>query len=179
MWDSAEGNGHRELPRPGTGRRRSLITLLVLLVALPATFVVSSLVGPGWRPVISVEGLEREGVIYIPALRVFLVSTDDGPVALSARSPHLGGLLLFCRSAGYFQGPDGELFDRDGTRVGGPSPRDMDRVGLRVRDGVVEANPDIVTRGSATGSDNADLGPGPLCRVPGPEAPPGFAAEQV
>jgi hypothetical protein len=154
-----------------------MITLVVLLVALPLTFVVSSLLGPGWRPVISVEGLEREGVIYLPAILLFVVSTEDGPVALSARSPHLGHRLLFCRSAEYFQGRHGELFDRDGTYAGGPSPRDMDRVGLRVSEGLVEINPAVVTRGSATGSEVGEQREGPLCTVPGPEGPEGFAAE--
>jgi hypothetical protein len=179
MSDWAEGNGHRELPRPGTGRRRSLITLMVLLVALPVTFVVSSLLGPGWGPVISVERLEREGIIYVPAALVFVVSTENGPVALSARSPHLGHRLLFCRSAQYFQGRHGESFDRDGTHAHGPSPRDLDRLGVRVRDGLVEVNPEMVTRGSASGSEIADRPVGPVCRVPGPEDPPGFAAEPV
>jgi hypothetical protein len=176
MSEWAEGNGHRDLPRSGTGRRRSLITLLVLLVALPLTFVISSLLGPGWRPVISVERLERQSVIYLPAIRVFVVSTEDGLVALSAMIEG-DGRALFCRRSGLFQAPGGVMFARTGSLVAGPVPRDMNRVGIRVEEGFVEVNPEVVTRGSLRpkGEILRPLEPG--CRVPDSEDPPGFATE--
>jgi hypothetical protein len=174
MSEWAEGNGHKDLPRPGTGRRRSLITLLVLLVALPATFVISSLLGPGWRPVVSVASLEREEVVYIPAIRVFVVDEEPGPVALSAITAG-GDRVLFCHPTGLFHGPGGLTFDRTGSLISGSAPRGLDRVGVRVQEGLVEVNPEIVTRGSPPSSEHRLLGR--HCQVPGPEDPAGFASE--
>jgi hypothetical protein len=176
MSDWAEGNGHRDLPRPGTGRRRSLITLLILLVALPVTFVVSSLLGPGWRPVVSVQTLEREDVIYIPAIRVFVVDENPDPVALSAVVEG-DGRAVFCRQTGLFQAPGGVTFGRTGSLMSGSAPRDMHRVGARVQEGLVEVNPEIVIRGSPRPPGELITPIEPGCRVPGPERPQGFAAE--
>jgi hypothetical protein len=47
--------------------------------------------------------------------------------------------VLFC-TAGYFVGPHGELFDRRGLYIDGPSPRGMDRFKVRVTNGAIEVN---------------------------------------
>ena len=123
------------------------------------------------------ERLEREGVIYLPAIRVFVVSAESGPVALSAMSPG-GGRLLYCRPSASFLAPGGETFGRSGSLIAGSAPRNMDRVGVRVRQELVEVNPEIVIRGLPR-SDELLIPLEAACRVPGPEDPPGFAAEPV
>lgn len=178
MGDWAEGNGHRDpLPPPRTGRRRSLITLAALLVALPAAFFLS-LIGGDWRQVAAISDLEEAGVIYLPNPRVFLVHTDQGPLALSARSPHLGDRVLYCRFADAFQEAHGSVFDRRGFSLAGPADRGLDRVAVRVRAGIVEIEPSELLRGPPRVGATEDVS-GTLCQVPGPEDPPGFATARV
>jgi nitrite reductase/ring-hydroxylating ferredoxin subunit len=177
VTDWAEGNGHppAALPPPGAGRRRSLITLLVLLVALPVSFVVSVIAGGDWRRVATARELEDEGVIYLSNLRIFVVETEDGPLALSALSPHLGDRVLFCPFADAFQERHGAVFDRRGFALAGPVARGLDRVAVRLRGDFVEVDPSRTAPGPPRGGATEDVS-GTLCRVPGPEDPPGFAA---
>ena len=181
MDDWAQGNGHARpaLPPPRTGRRRSIAVLAGLLVALPAAYLLSSVAGGDWRPAASTRALEDAGVIYLPSLRVFLVHTDDGPLALSALSPHLRHRVLYCPFAGAFQEADGAVFDRRGFYLDGPADRGLDRVAVRARAGLVEIQPSEVTPGPPAGQGAAEDVSGILCRVPGPESPPGFAAARL
>jgi hypothetical protein len=172
--DWVQGNGHRQpLPPPGTGRRRSLIILVGLLVALPAAFLLS--VGRGdWRPVATVAELEDEDVIYRRSLRLFVVHGDRAPMVLSALTPGGGDRVVYCRFADAFQDADGAVFDRLGSVLAGSVSRGLDRFPVRVRVGVVEV--DVSTRVSGPPRPEAaeDVSAN-LCRVPGPEDPPGFA----
>jgi nitrite reductase/ring-hydroxylating ferredoxin subunit len=149
---------------------------MVLLLALPVAFVLRTVLG-GWTTVISLDALEGAGVAYVEDLRVFVVSTDGSPVALSAISPHLGHPLVFCRVADVFQGKHGESFDRRGFYSAGPSPRGMDRVAIRVRDDLVQIDPEDVRPGPPRGAGPPLDPTGELCEVPGPVDSPGFAAE--
>jgi hypothetical protein len=151
------------------------VVLAVLLLALPAAFVVRMFLG-GWQAVMSVNTLEEADVAYIRNAGVFLVRTDGGPLALSAASPHPDHRLLFCRSSYTFQGIHGEVFDRRGFYVGGPSPRGMDRVAIRIQEGVVQIDADDVRPGPPRGAGPPEEPSGPLCQVPGSEARPGFAS---
>jgi nitrite reductase/ring-hydroxylating ferredoxin subunit len=153
-----------------------LVILTVLLIALPAAFVLRSVLG-GWTTLISVRALEEADVAYVEDLGVFVVNTDGRPVALSEVSPHLGHPLVFCRAADVFQGKHGEVFDRRGFHSGGPSARGMDRVAIRVRDDLVEIDPEDVRLGPPRGGGPPLEPTGELCEVPGPVNPPGFAAE--
>jgi hypothetical protein len=139
--EQAGGNGQVEgLPPPGTGRRRSLILLLILLVGLPVAFVLRVALDSGWRQVTSVSILEAEDVIYMPELGVFLVDGDP-PIALDAASPHQGEDLAFCPQGDNFVSlAHGEMFSRSGRYIGGPAPRGMDGIPLRVRGEIVEIN---------------------------------------
>ncbi|MGH2767060.1 MAG: Rieske (2Fe-2S) protein, partial [Actinomycetota bacterium] len=149
MSDRVQGNGQRapELPQPGTGRRRSMAILVGLLIVLPAAYVLSSVGGGDWRPVASASALEEDEVIYHEAFRLFVVRTDDGPIALSARTPHLGHRALYCPFADAFQEAHGAVFDRRGFALAGPVSRGLDRLPARVRDGVVEVDPSEVVAG--------------------------------
>jgi nitrite reductase/ring-hydroxylating ferredoxin subunit len=149
--------------------------LILLLVALPTAFVLRTVIG-GWQTVASVTKLEQIDVGYVKDAGVFVVDTDGGPVALSEVSPHLGHRLLFCHPADVFQGKHGEVFDRRGFYIGGPSVRGMDRVAVRVHDGLVQVDLDDVRPGPRRGAGAPEDTEGPRCRVPGPEPKPGFAA---
>jgi hypothetical protein len=158
--DRVSGNGQPDaLPPRGAGRRRSLITLGVLLLGLPAAFVIRAALDEGWREITSVEILEARDVIYLPGVQVFLVH-DEPPLALSALSPHLGEELAFCAAGQNFVSlAHGELFDREGRYIDGPAPHGMGGFGVRVRDGIVEINltqerpgPPLMDRGMPSAS---------------------------
>jgi hypothetical protein len=149
---------------------------MVLLLGLPTAFLLRTFLG-GWRTVITTEALEGAGVAYIRNAGVFVVATNRGPVALSAKSPHLDHGLQFCRSSETFIGTHGEVFDRRGFYVAGPAPRGMDRVAVRATDGMVQIDADEVTPGPPRGTGPPEEPAGPQCQPPGPEAPAGFAPE--
>lgn len=148
-----------------------MLVLAVLLVALPSSFVLSRLLGD-WRQVAASRALEEAGVLYIAELRVFLVHRDEGPLALSALTP--GGRVLYCESAAAFQAPDGARFDGRGLALAG-ARRGLDRVAARLNGTVIEIGEEVM-RGPPVEAGLGRLLP-PQCRVPGPEDPPGFAAE--
>jgi hypothetical protein len=147
-----------------------------LLVALPVAFVLRTTI-TGWETVMSVRALADRDVAYVDDAGVFLVSTDGGPLALSEVSPHLQHPLLFCRSAGGFQGKHGEVFDRHGFYISGPSVRGMDRVAVRVNDDLIEIDAEAVRPGPRRGAGPPEELSGELCRVPGLVDEPGFAAD--
>jgi hypothetical protein len=149
-----------------------MLVLAVLLVALPSSFLLSRLLGD-WRRVATSRALEEAGVLYIADLRVFLVHRDEGPLALSALTP--GGRVLHCASAAGFQAPDGARFDGRGLALTG-AERDLDRVAARLNGTVIEIGAEVV-RGPPMEAGFRPLRP-PPCVVPGPEDPPGFAAER-
>jgi hypothetical protein len=150
---------------------------MILLLALPVAFLLRTLFG-GWQTVMTVEGLRRAQVAYVRNADVFLVSTESGPLALSARSPHLGHGLQYCRSSERFLGAHGEVFDRRGFYLGGPAPRGMTRVAVREENGVVQIDGDDVTEGPPRGAGPQVEPSGRLlCDFPDAGAPAGFAAE--
>jgi hypothetical protein len=176
-----EGNGHRTagLPRPGAGRRRSMVILAGLLVTLPTAYLVSTVAGGDWRTATSVRVLQTRGVVYLSNLRVFLVHTDQGPLALSALSPHEGHRVLYCPWAMAFQEAHGAVFDRRGLALDGPVSRGLDRVAVRVAGRLVQVDPSEVEPGPPRGEGPTEEVSALLCRVPGPEDPPGFAAARL
>lgn len=164
MDDRVSGNGQAAgLPPRGTGRRRSLIFLGVLLIGLPLAFVLREALDEGWREVVSAEVLEEREVIYIPAVKVFVVEGDP-PLALRAVSTHLGEPVAYCPSAGVFMElSHGSKWDRFGNYLEGPAPRGLDRIGGRLRDGVVEINVTAITEGPERGSVRPEHPTGPFC----------------
>ncbi|MGH2547173.1 MAG: hypothetical protein ACRDHJ_09895, partial [Actinomycetota bacterium] len=118
--------------------------------------------------------LESEGVVYRASLQVFVVHDDQAPVALSSRTPGSGTRVVYCRFANAFQDAEGAVFDRFGHVLGGPVSRGLDRLPVRLRVGVVEVDVSARVPGPPPAEATEDVSAN-LCRVPGPEDPPGFA----
>ena len=115
-----------------TRKRRPLFALAVLgaVIVLIVAFVLNRMAvgdggspGPGWVRAGTVDQVSSAQVVYVPTAEIFVVATLDGPIALSAVSPHLGERILFCPSSGWFEEPlHGEKFDRFGHYGVGPAP---------------------------------------------------------
>jgi hypothetical protein len=179
VTDPVSGNGHRpELPRPGTGRRRSMLILGLLVVGLPLAFAIRMLTEGPWRQVVSTEVLKARDVIYLPELKLFLVHGDP-PLALRAVSPHVGEPIAFCPTSQTFQEMlHGSKWDPSGYWMDGPAPRGMDRVQVRVDNGFVEINITSVTLGPPRGAGPPAHPTGPFCGFERPEdAQRGFLPE--
>ena len=138
-----------------------MVILALLVIGLPLAFLIRSLTEGPWRQVVSAEVLEARDVIYLPEVKVFLVHGNP-PVALIAKSPHVGELLVYCTSSETFVSLEhGELFDRSGRYMDGPAPRGMDRVPLRERSGMIEINVLQRVQGGPRGEFTRPSGP--LC----------------
>jgi len=123
-----------------------LLVIAVAVVALAATtmllaklFNESSSPGPSWVRAGSVSEVQRRQVVYVPEARAFVVAASStSPLALYARSPHLGERVRYCASSGWFEDrAHGAMFDGLGRYILGPAPRGLDRFEVRVIDGDV------------------------------------------
>lgn len=109
----------------------------------------------GWRDVAPEPLVPAEGPVSLPVVgdvvdawsraedqvlgTVWLRRTDDGIAALSAECPHLGCKVSWSKDEGQYACPCHESgFGEDGSVLYGPSPRGMDPLETRVRDGRVE-----------------------------------------
>ncbi|MEX0991748.1 MAG: hypothetical protein WD004_05710 [Actinomycetota bacterium] len=122
--------------------------------------------GEGWENAGSLEELDATRVVKVPDQTVYLVASDLTPLALSAVDPHLGEIIAYCESSGWFEDPDhGSKYDGQGYYAMGPSPRGMDRVAVTVFQGDVWIQPANDTEGPPRGADNpAHEDPrGPFC----------------
>ena len=153
-----------------SSRRGSLLAIGVVAVSLLLGLaVVRSLVaepspGAGWVRVGSIQDVRSQGVVPLPEVPAFVVvDPPRTPIALLARSTHLGERVINRRSSGCFADPaHGTKFDRLGNYELGPAPRGLDRLATLVQDGVVWVNPNEVTLGPPRGSH--DIKPtGPFC----------------
>lgn len=183
-----EENGHRT---PGRAERRPLLPMGraplnlvvgVLLAAILGALLFGYLRDRGWIRVGSLKAVNQARVVYVRDVEVFLVARGGEPVALSARSPvpasiGEGSRLLYCRRAAVFQGERGEVFDRFGAYIDGPSERDMDAVAVRVHDDRVDVKPEDVTAGPSRGTIRPEDPIGPLCLDTAGEDPAGFFEE--
>jgi hypothetical protein len=128
-----------------SSRRGSLFVIGVVAVSLLLGLaVVRSLVaepspGAGWVRVGSIQDVRSQGVVPLPEVPAFVVvDPPRTPIALLARSTHLGERVIYCRSSGWFEDPaHGTKFDRLGNYELGPAPRGLDRLATLVQDGVV------------------------------------------
>jgi len=143
------------------------ILALVLIVAFwPRQEELTSEVDSG-----SVNEVETSQVVYLEEHGLFVVATEEGFVALSEDSRHVGDEVLYCRSSNMFSSPaHGELFDRLGRYLGGPAEGDLGRYETRVSGDRVLV--DLATLSLPGRSTDADEPIGRSCE--GPEAPPGF-----
>jgi len=118
----------------------------------------------GWVRVGSIQDVRFQGVVPLPEIPAFVVvDPPRTPIALLARSTHLGERVIYCQSSGWFEDPaHGTKFDRLGNYELGPAPRGLDRLATLVQDGVVWVNPNEVTLGPPRGLH--DIKPtGPFC----------------
>jgi len=156
---------------PAPPRRRSLLVILVaasaLLVglAIVRSLISESSPGAGWVRVGSIQDVRSQGVVLVPEVRAYVVADPPRtPMALLARSPHLGERVVYCQSSMWFEDPvHGDKFDRLGNYMVGPAPRGLDRLATLVQDGVVWVNPNVVTLGPPRGSRDLQPPAGPFC----------------
>lgn len=115
----------------------------------------------------------RYGVVYLEEHNIFVVDTDDGPIALVGDAQHVpDDPVWYCPSSDWFEGPyHGARFDRLGRYAAGPADSDMDRVASRITDRVIVVELDGVIE-SAGRSRVADPSKGPSCD--GAPEQPGF-----
>lgn len=156
--------------RPSPTSRRSLLIPLVaafaILVGLAIVRVSTSdnSPGAGWVRAESIQDVRSQGVVLLPEVPAYVVvDPPRTPMALLARSPHLGERVVYCPSSMWFEDPThGDKFDRLGNYVLGPAPRGLDRLATLVQDGVVWVNPNEITFGPPRGPH--DVKPaGPFC----------------
>ena len=98
----------------------------------------------------SIRALEESdyGVVYLEAHNIFVVATDDGPLALVGDVPHsvVEDRVRYCPLSDYFSSSSlGASFDRFGRYADGPGSRDLDRVALEIADGRIIVLTDEVT----------------------------------
>ena len=161
---------HQEVALGASSRGRSLLVACVVAVSLLLGLTVGRFLaaewspGAGWVRVGSVQDVRSHRVVSLPEIPAYVVvDPPQTPIALLARSTHLGERLIYCRSSGWFEDPaHGTKFDRLGSYELGPAPRGLDRLATLVQDGVVWVNPTQVTLGPPRGSH--DIKPsGPFC----------------
>ena len=165
------------LPPRRAGLRRWLIFAAVAVVVVPVTFAIRRGAADGYVRVATVQAVEAQDVIYLEDLRVFLVDTGSTPLALLQKSSHLGDPVLYCESSQTFVEVHDSKWDRNGYYLGGPGPRGLDHVQVRVRDGHVEVNPSMVSAGPPRGAGPPATITGRLCGSfeDFAESRPGFA----
>lgn len=154
------------------GRRWLLISVVAVLaglvgVALGRFLPVFETASPGegWVRVGSIQEVRTEGVVSLPEVPAYIVAGPPRtPIALLARSTHLGRPITYCRSSGWFEDQaHGSKFDRLGNYVLGPAARGLDRVATIVQDGAVWVYPNAIMLGAPRGTYNGQPPAGPFC----------------
>lgn len=110
----------------GNSRRLTLASgfLAVLIVGAAMAALIRS--GAPVTPLVTVDEVRDEGVVFIEKHDLFVVWNDGDPLALSSDAQHIGDQVLFCPSSGLFESPShGEKFDKRGYYIGGPAQRGL------------------------------------------------------
>ena len=160
MAESLDGRGKRTGPIAGV-----VTAVLVGFVAVALIFV--WLNEPGADNEVSIRALEESdyGVVYLEAHNIFVVATDDGPLALVGDVPHsvVEDRVRYCPLSDYFRSSSlGASFDRFGRYADGPGSRDLDRVALEIADGRIIVLTDEVTISEGRTASH-DPAKGPAC----------------
>lgn len=142
-------SGRREFLKKGLYTLLSLLGLGFLVpagrVLLPKARKAREII---FIPLISEDDLPRTGVkkteiVYTSSgkevrKRVFIVSSEDGFIVLSAVCSHLGCLVNYRREKGEFVCPcHGGRYDLAGRNISGPPPAPLTRFPVRIEDGKV------------------------------------------
>ncbi len=101
-----------------------------------------------WFPLLSEDDVPRQGVRRAELVttsggkerkgRVFIVSSSDGFIVLSAVCSHLGCLVNYNKGKKEFQCPcHGGRYDLAGRNIAGPPPAPLTRLPYRVENGMV------------------------------------------
>ena len=133
--------------RGSWGSKLGYAVVLVPVAAVALVLTSKFLGDDDWVTVATIDELAEQEVVYDEDLKIYVVDREPDPLGLSAVNPHIGTYLKYCVRSGQFQGRHGEKFDRFGVYYGGPAPRNMDRVAIRVFADEVQVLPDEVTRG--------------------------------
>ena len=150
------------------GLRRSPTAMaLVAAVAALATTVGITLVvrdpaPDGFVRAASLQELAERDVIYVPPARAFLVHQPEAPLALSARSPHLGARVRYCASSEWFQDRYGAMFDARGRYVLGPADRGLDRFHIEIHEDEIYIDTTEIILGPPRGDRDLEAA-GPFC----------------
>ncbi len=100
------------------------------------------------------DGYAPGEIRLIPEGRLFVVRREDGFLALSQACTHLGCLVPWDEARASFRCPcHGGAYDRDGLVTGGPPPRPMDLVGLRIVNGELFADTGEIVKRKGFGPD--------------------------
>ena len=82
------------------------------------------------------ENIQIGTLLVLPVQRLYVVHAERGFVALSAVCTHLGCMTRYLPPDKRIVCPcHGSMFDREGTVVGGPAPRPLERRHLEIVDG--------------------------------------------
>ena len=75
-----------------------------------------------------------DGTPYLNAPgKFFIVHNEDGIMALYRKCPHLGCTVPWAEGSHQFRCPcHGSIYDYDGAKVGGPTPRGLDLMAITV-----------------------------------------------
>ena len=132
-----------------------------LVLAVPgAAYVIDPLLRSAgkkgrWVRVAKLDALSEEHPVAVPVIgeqvdawtrqdnvrlgMVWLRKKGDKVTALNAECPHLGCKIAYVKEQKHFGCPcHDSSFSEDGARLGGPAPRSMDPLEVRVADGAVE-----------------------------------------
>lgn len=125
---------------------------LLLTLAMAAAIATAMLLPREWHALGTVRELRGVPQLrFVAGKEIYLVWDGDTPLTLSTRDPHSGVCQIrWWTDWGLFADPcGGSAYQPNGDYWRGPSPRSMDRFGVRVVDGVVEVNVDQFAPGAS------------------------------
>lgn len=145
--------------------RLQILLLISMSIFITAAVVISWAGGAeAWVRAARVQDVSAQKPLYNEDLRVYVVRSPDGLLALSGRGPWRDEKVGFCVTSRLFEAPfSGSKFDRYGNYYGGPAPRSMTRFPVRVEDGAVLVQPQEPIEGPERGAVTPLEPEGPLC----------------
>jgi hypothetical protein len=130
------------------------LVVLGVVVASIAVGVPRRTLGTPWVRGAAVSTIRARGPVYVRDADAYLVAArPQSVIALVARSPQMGEPVRYCASSGWFEDPaHGSKFDGLGRYALGPAPHGLDRLAVRLVDGVVWVDPAAVSTGPPRGT---------------------------